>query len=184
MYPFDENNPFRKLSVKLLFNPLYRTKLSANKITGLNFLTLGLGSVILFVKGWDVLGLLTAGLMAMVDYVDGTIARERNQVSKLGKYLDTSLDWLYLMLLIGAISYHHNILPIGYITLVALVFGNWVEYNGNSDVVMPMWLGKIPILTISILLGKAEYGIILIMFVQVIKTTLQYWRSLWKLSKD
>jgi hypothetical protein len=37
-----------------------------------NFLTLGLGSVALFSMGIEGMGLLTAGLAAMVDYIDGT----------------------------------------------------------------------------------------------------------------
>ena len=175
---------FRDISVKLLFKPFYRSGLSANKITVLNFLTLGLGSIVLFATGREILGLLTAGLMAMVDYVDGTVARAREGNSKLGQYLDTSLDWFYLMLLIGAISYHHNIMTIGYLTLIAIVFGNWIEYNKVSKVGggynLPLFLGIIPILVVGILIQHVRESIFLIMITQWYRTGRMYLWSIFR----
>jgi len=184
MYPFDKNNLFRRISVKLLLPIFLRSGLSANAITVLNFLTLGLGSVILFIRGYEILGLLTAGLMAMVDYIDGTVARKKKQISKLGEYLDTSLDWLYLMLLIGAISYAHKIMGIGYLCLVAIVFSNWIEFSEKVKVELPKFLGITPLLVGSILIGHAEWGIIGICVTQWVKTLIMYRRSLWNTYKS
>jgi phosphatidylglycerophosphate synthase len=146
----------------------------------LNFLTLGLGSVILFATGREFLGLLTAVLMAAIDYVDGTVARARSGNTKKGQYLDTSLDWLYLMLLIGGISYHHNILLSGYLALVAIVFSNWVQYNGNVEVKLPSILGIKVCLVVGILFGRTDLGILAIAIIQWVKTTYMYLRSIKK----
>lgn len=171
---------FRDVSIKLLFPIFWKSGLSANKITVLNFLTFGLGSVALFAFGYEYLGLLTAGLAAMVDYVDGTVARAGRENPK-GAYLDTSLDWLWLMMLIGAISYHHNVLLWGYIALIAITFGNWVEYNGKVKFQYPFPLGISHLLVISILFHHANYGIIIIAITQVLKTGGMY---LWSIFKD
>jgi phosphatidylglycerophosphate synthase len=174
-----KNDLFRNFSVKLLFKFFMKTGLSANQITMLNFWIFELGAIALFSLRLDIWGLVVGGFAAMVDYIDGTVARARNQTGKFGMYLDTSSDWLYLMMLIGAISYAHNILLLGYITLIAMTFGNWVEYNNlkGINVKIPLWLGICPILIITILLGHAEYGITAIMFIQTIRTALLYWRS-------
>lgn len=170
---------FRDVSVKLLFKPFYRSGLSANKITVLNFLTLGLGSIVLFAEGREILGLLTASLMAMVDYIDGEIARAKGGNTKLGQYLDTSLDWLWLMLLIGAISYSHKIMSIGYITLIAITFGNWIEYNGNVKLKLPFPFGISHLLVIGILIRQIQFSILAIMLIQWIRTILMYKRSIY-----
>jgi len=172
---------FREVSVFLLFKPFYWSGLSANMITVLNFWIVEMAAIALFLAGYDLLGLILGGLAAMIDYIDGSIARARGGNSKAGMYLDTSSDWLYLMLLIGAISYHHQIMPLGYITLIAITFGNWVQYNGNVNVKIPNGLNITCILMWSILLGHAEYGITAIMFIQTIRTALLYWRSIWKI---
>lgn len=171
---------FREISVRLLYPILYRSGLSANKITGLNFLILGLGSIILFGIGEEWLGLLTAGLMAMIDYVDGTIARKRGS-TQLGAYLDTSLDWLYLMLLIGVISYTQEVMALGYVGLVAITFGNWVEFNGNIKYRFPFFLRPLFLLPLSIVIGRMDLGILWITIIQLYRTGRMY---LWSIFRD
>jgi len=174
---------FRQISVKLLFKPFYRSGLSANKITVLNFLTLGLGSLILFAYGSELLGLLVAGLMAMVDYIDGSIARARSGNSKLGQYLDTSLDWVWLMLFIGSVSYHHNIMHIGYLALIALTWGNWIQYNGNVNVKLCFPFRVAHLMVFGILTNHAEWGIIGVAVIQWYRTIKMYRRSMWNMYK-
>lgn len=170
---------FRDISVRLLFKPFYRSGLSANKITVLNFLTLGLLSIIFFLKGKEILGLLVAGLMAGIDYIDGEIARARGGSTALGQYLDTSLDWLYLMLLIGSISYHNQIMPIGYLALMGITFGNWVEYNGKVKLKLPFPLGISHLIVLGIVLRITPIGVIMIAITQCLRTILMYWRSIY-----
>ena len=174
---------FRKISVKLLFKPFYRSGLSANKITVLNFLTLGLLSVLLFACGKEWLGLLVAGLMAMVDYIDGAIAKATTGYTKLGMYLDTSLDWLWLMLFIGAVSYHNNIMLIGYLALIAITWGNWVEFNGKVKLKLIFPFGISHLMVLGILFGKAGWGIICVAIVQGYRTIQLYRRSVWNMYK-
>lgn len=175
---------FRQISVKLLFRPLRASGLSANKITVLNFLTLGLWSIVLFIRGHEYLGLLVAGLMAMVDYVDGSIARARGGNSKLGQYLDTSLDWLWLMLFIGATSYHNNVMHIGYVALIAITWSNWVEFNGKAKFKRVFPFGISHIMVIGILVGKTEWAIIGVAIVQWYRAIQLYRRSIWGMLKD
>jgi len=137
----------------------------------------------MFVKGHELLGLLFALLAAMVDFIDGSIARARGGNTVLGEYLDTSLDWLYLMLVIGAISYHHNIMTIGYLALIAITWGNWVEYNGNAKCKIPFFLGISWLIVIGVLLGRLDDFICSIMIVQWVRTIILYWRSVWNMRK-
>jgi len=176
-----QNDYLRKISTKLILKPLLRTGLSANKITVLNFLTLGLGSILLFLRGREVLGLLVACLAALIDYCDGTVSKIRTGgYSKLGSYLDTSLDWLWLQLLIYAISYHNDILHIGCLAIIAIMWGNWVEYNGFVKQKMHFPLGISHILLITIILRCSWLGIILLAITQWVRVISMYGRSVWK----
>ena len=171
---------FREISVKLLYKPFYRSGLSANKITVLNFLVLEVATVVLFSLGYEITGLFVALLAAMVDFIDGSIARARGGNTKFGQYLDTSLDWLYLMLLIGAISWRNDVMVIGYFALIAITFGNWVEFNGNVKCKIPFILGISPLIITGVLIGHLGFSIIAIAFVQGIRTIILYRRSIWK----
>jgi len=175
----------RDISCKLLLKPLLRSGLSANKITVLNFLTLGLGAVVLFLTGHELLGLLVACLAAIIDYCDGTVQKIRvGHFTKLGAYLDTSLDWLWLQLLIYAISYHNGILPFGCLAIIIIMWGNWVEYNGNVKMKMYFPFGLSHILLIGILLGCSNLSIMLILFTQCIRVAIMYRRSVCKFLKE
>ena len=175
---------FRQISVKLLFKLFYRSGLSANKITVLNFLTLGLGSLILFIRGYEYAGLLVAGLMAMVDYIDGSIARARGGNSKLGQYLDTSLDWLWLMLFIGAVSYHNNVMLIGYLALIAIVFGNWIQYNGNVNVRLCFPFRVAHLMVFGILTNHVAWALVGVAIFQWYRAIKMYWGSVWNMYKE
>ena len=178
MYPYDKNNLLRKVAERVLVPIFLKTRLSANQITLLNFFVGSLSVIYLFAIGYDFYGWLLAVLVAMVDYVDGTIARSGRGHPR-GQFLDTSLDWLYLMLLIGAISYHHNIMIVGYLTLVAITFANWVQYNGDVNIRIPYLLNTEILLTIGVLTNKLKYIIIFMMFYQWIRVAIMYRRSIW-----
>jgi hypothetical protein len=172
---------FRQFSTQLLFKPFYRSGLSANKITVLNFLTLEVATVVSFATGFNFMGLLFALLAAMVDFIDGAIAKARTGYTKLGQYLDTSLDWLYL---IGAISWRNNIMYIGYLALIAITWGNWVEFNGNVKCKIPFLLGISPLIITGVFIGHLEWSIIAIAVVQWIRAIKLYRRSVWEYFKD
>ena len=184
MYPHDKDGLFRAVSLKLLFKPFQRSGLSANQITVGNFLIPGLGSIVLFAVGYEIAALGLLIIMAMVDYVDGAISRSRGSEGNLGAYLDTSLDWLYLMMLVGAISYHNQIMPLGYIALIAISYGNWVEYNGPAKFTLPLPFNIGVIILCSVLLGCSRAGIALITATQITRTIILYGGSVWNKSKD
>jgi phosphatidylglycerophosphate synthase len=177
VYPFDKDNPLRKISVWLLLKPLLWTGISANTVSVIGFL-FGLTACYFFAKGWEYVGLCLCGISASFDYCDGSIARYRHESSFKGQFLDTSLDYFYLMLIVGSISFFHNILSFGYISLMAITLGNWIQYNGNVNIKLPFPLTIQFILFISILFAHAELGITAIMFIQSIRTALLYERSL------
>ena len=172
----------RIIAKRLLFKPFLRSGLSANQITALNFSTLGLLSIILFFHSNFFTGLLVAGLVVLIDNIDGEIARATTGNTKGGKYLDTSLDWLYLQFLIFSISYASGVLTWGVLAVIMITYGNWVQYNGKVN--LPQYFGITPILAGSILLRKPEYGIILISITQTIRTLIMYGRSLWDILKS
>lgn len=174
---------FRQFSTHLLFKPFYRSGLSANKITVLNFLTLEMATVAAFAMGHPFAGLLFALLAAMVDFIDGAIAKARTGYTKLGIFLDTSLDWLYLMLLIGAISYYNNIMVIGYLALIAITWGNWVEFNGKVKCKIPFLLGISPLIIWGVFMNDLYFSIIAIAIVQWVRAIKLYRRAVWNMSK-
>ena len=168
---------FGNTSVKILFPLFWKSRLTANQITVINFFTLNLWSVALFASGREVLGLLVTGLGAMVDVIDGSIARAGRGLPN-GKYLDTSLDWIYLMLFIGSISYYHNMMVIGYLCLIAITWGNWVEFNGKTKWELPFPFGIKHLVTIGVLTGHLGLGLIGICITQWLRTLILYMRSI------
>ena len=87
------------------------------------------------------------------------------------------------MLIIGAISYHHNVLWIGYLALVAITYGNWVEYNGNVKCKLPFLLGISPLIIVGVLTKRLDLSILGIAIVQGVRTITLYWRSVWNTCK-
>ena len=174
----------RIIAKKYLLKPFLRSGLSANQITILNFSLLGLLSIVLFFKGYFLLGLLVAGLVVLLDNVDGEVARATRGNTKQGEYLDTSLDWLYLMFLLFSISYASGVLAWGTLAIIAITYGNWVQYNGKVNAWLPPYLGITPLLIFGIILQHANYGIMAIAIIQTIRTITLYWRSTWGIWKQ
>ncbi len=110
-----------KLAVKI-FGPIFeRLPFSPNQITVFSFLTGDLLSAYFFSRGtrWDnLIGLLFCGVNAVLDDIDGFVARKKGLSSKLGGWLDSTFDLVW-----------QNIL------VCAIVFGVFTS-KGNS----PLWL--------------------------------------------
>jgi phosphatidylglycerophosphate synthase len=103
----------------------------------------------------------------MVDYIDGEVARARGGNSKLGQYLDTSLDWLWLQLLIFSISYSHNICWAGTLSIIFIMWGNWIEFNGKVKLKLPFPFGISHLLVIGVFYDIGIYLILLTQFYRV-----------------
>ena len=113
----------------------------------------------------------------MIDYVDVTVARA-GRGSLNGAYLDTSLDWLWLQLLIFSISFYHDLLPIGTLCIILIMWGNWVEYNGKVNLKLPFPLGISHLLVLGVFF---KIGIYLILLTQLYRVGRMY---LWSICKD
>lgn len=170
---------FRKLSTDLLFPFFWWTGWSANTITAWNFAVLGVGSLVCFALQKPFIGLFVAGVYAMVDYVDGAVARAGRGSAK-GEYLDTSLDWVYLQLLLFTLALANHSLETGFLALVALNLSNWVEYNGQVKLRTVFPFGISHLIVAGILVGRIDLGITTIAIVQWVRLIIMYRRSLCK----
>ena len=143
----------RKLSIKLLYRPLERIGLPADKLTYLNFGLLGLTSVYFFSRGDYLIALGFAGINFMLDYIDGELARRHGGETKKGGWIDTSLDWLYYLLLIGAIAYATNQMVMGFVCIIATVFANYISSTRRLGV-----YGSFPFSPIAFIISGALSG--------------------------
>lgn len=87
---------------------LSKTKITPNSLTLLRFILAAPLSVYFFSKGTykdNVLGLLFYMGLALIDWVDGKLARLTGKVSLLGKFLDELLDRILVLLVLGSIFY-------------------------------------------------------------------------------
>lgn len=121
-------NLMREISVKLFYKPFEKSKLTPNQITMLNFGINGVLAVFFFSTGLPRIALIFCILSGMIDYIDGALARRKfGGNTDLGKWLDTSLDWLYYLMLIGGISYGVGQMVLGSVCIIATVFANYID---------------------------------------------------------
>jgi len=85
------------------------------------------------------LGLLFCILSGIIDYIDGDLARKTTGETKLGEYLDTSLDWLWYLLLIGGVAYGVDKMVVGCLCVIFTAFGNYLDTRHRS-----LYLGSFP----------------------------------------
>lgn len=87
---------------------LAKTSITPNQITLVRFIVAAPARAYFFSRGDHVanlLGLLIYVPLAIVDWVDGDLARLTNQVSALGKFLDDTLDRVLMLLVLGSLFY-------------------------------------------------------------------------------
>lgn|SRR3990167_6088633 len=110
-----------------LFLPLFiRSKLTPNQITTLNFFFTSLPSAYFLWTGYNLLCLLFICINIPIDFIDGELAKKTNQISKLGLWLDTSLDWLWQLLLLCIIILKDPS-PVGMLALGMVVYCNYIS---------------------------------------------------------
>ena len=132
---------------------------TANKITILRILLIPFFVVelIYYVRTGNelhrLLAILSFAIAAILDGVDGYVARHYNQISELGKILDPLADKLLLVSAIVALSFNHGTF-LGQIPLwltgtiigrdVLLLFGYFViQHTVGKVIVRPRFTGKI-----------------------------------------
>ena len=170
----------RKISVKLFYKGFDKMGIKPNQLTVLNFLTNSLTAVVFFARGLPRLGLLFCIMGGIIDYIDGTLARRKfGGNTEKGKWLDTSLDWLYYLLLIGGIGYGVGHMSIGIICIVATVFSNYIDTQRPS-----ISLGYFPFSPVIFIVGGAIINqmtlcLYLMTFFAILRSSL-LWRASWK----
>ena len=100
----DYARPFARIIVKILLP----TPVGAYSIT-FSFLLVGLLASYLIYH--DIYHILAVGLIllkSMLDAADGEIARQRNEPSMVGRYLDSIFDFIVNLLLFFSVALHFN----------------------------------------------------------------------------
>lgn len=114
--------------------------------------------------GWAFLGFLAAGVS---DGVDGFIARQFNQRTELGAYLDPIADKLLLVSVFVVLGYMEELplwLVIGVVSRDALIVGGVVLANimGNPVAMRPLFVSKantlVQILLALLVLAELAFG--------------------------
>ena len=170
----------RKISVKLFYKGFDKMGIKPNQLTVLNFLTNSLTAVVFFARGLPRLGLLFCIMGGMIDYIDGTLARKKfGGNTEKGRWLDTSLDWLYYLLLIGGISYGVNNMSIGIICIVATVFSNYIDTQRPSISLGYFPFSPVAFIVVGSIFNQMTLCLYLMTFFAVLRASL-LWRASWK----
>lgn len=120
MNTWDRISRFEERVRDWIFGPvvkLFPNWVTPNHITSLRII-LVIIAIILFLLDYPLnvqVWVLVAG--ALTDTVDGILAREREQKTRFGAYLDHACDWL-LGLWTGILTLKHGLLPIPFIVLI------------------------------------------------------------------
>lgn len=133
------SNLAEKLSVNLFLKFFDKLGIAPNKITVINFFTNNLLAVYFFSRGtylYNLVGLFFCGLSVIADYMDGAIARKRGIESKLGGWLDPTVDFIWQNMLLCGIIYGVFIskdknllwLGIGLFALICVIVANHMSY--------------------------------------------------------
>ncbi len=88
---------------------IVKTPITANQITISNFFVFIPLSSYFFFRGDYISNLIALGLLvanSFFDLIDGEVARRKEQTSKLGHWLDTSLDFVLQTMIMYAIAAH------------------------------------------------------------------------------
>jgi phosphatidylglycerophosphate synthase len=167
----------RNISMRLLYKPIERTGLSANQITVLNFLTNNLLAVFCFSRGnyiFNLIGLFFCIFGGMVDYIDGALARARGGETDLGKWLDTSLDWLAYLLLIGGISYGVDNMLCGIVCLIGTGYSNYIDTTRPSIRLDNLPFSPIFFIVLGAVLNQMRLCLYLMTFFSVLRASILF----------
>lgn len=123
----------REWSKQLFLRPFLRSGLTPNQITSANFILTGLPSVYFLGTGHNIIALILILINIPIDFIDGEVAKKTNQMTKLGSYLDTSLDWLWQLLLLGSLAYVTQLWIWGIVCIIAVAFSNYLSATSRTQ---------------------------------------------------
>ncbi len=92
----------------------------SNMITSVRILTIPLMFYFAY-EGERVLSLVFLFVSWLIDFIDGAIARKHNQETKLGYYLDTYLDGVFLIGIIFYVYMHYNSIFLKYYSALIIL---------------------------------------------------------------
>ena len=172
----------------------------ATKITLVRIACIPVYMVFMYLSGgtfnmWMMIALALFILASLTDYVDGNIARKRNQVTDLGKFLDPLADKL-LVLAAMLMFCQWNLLPAWALMIVLTrefaVTGLRLIAVGKGTVIAAGWSGKVK--TASTMVGlcfsmafPGIYWLVMVVNAVIVVTTVysgvEYFIQNWKCLK-
>lgn len=106
---------------------------SANTVSTVS-LAFAISAAVAFGLGHLGLGAATAAIAALLDAVDGIVARESGTASKLGQVLDTTIDRYVDALLLGGLAIHvHDSVALLVLVMAAIVGSFMVSYASSIE---------------------------------------------------
>ena len=123
----------RKWTKQLFLGLFLRSGLTPNQLTTINFLVTSVPSVYFLATGHNVIALLLILINVPIDFLDGEVAKATGQMTKLGAYLDTSLDWIWQLSLLGAMVYRTNLVTWGLVAIISTVYSNYLSATSRRQ---------------------------------------------------
>lgn len=123
----------RKWTKQLFLALFIRSRLTPNQITTANFLLTSVPSVYFLWTGHNLLCLLFIFINIPVDFLDGEIAKATHQFTRVGEWLDTSLDWLWQLMILATLTYISGYTIIGLIAIIAVVYSNYISATSKKQ---------------------------------------------------
>lgn len=162
----------REIANKLFYKLLYKSKLSANKITILSFIVFGLGSLFAIATRHYLLGAMLCVIYILIDHVDGEIARVRNNETPLGKWLDVYTGWLWTNGMIVCASYSIHLMDGLLLGMFILILNHANTLMGTLEGVhypLPKYLSISFLIFCGCLCNMVEFTLYLIFIIQTWK---------------
>ena len=117
----------RKWTKQLFLGLFLRTRLTPNQITTLNFMLTSVPSVYFLGTGHNLIALGFVLANIPIDFIDGELAKATGQMTKLGAYLDTTLDWIWQLLLLAVMVWTTDLIIWGLLAIIAVVLSNYLS---------------------------------------------------------
>lgn len=172
------------MSCKILLPPIRLTNISPNQITVGNFFLNNLPAIWCFATKHYYLALYFCLVSVMLDYVDGELAREKGGETKLGTWLDISLDWLWYLMLLGGIAYGINSLVAGMVCIISTVFANYIDTNKPTKKLGNFPFSPITFIVAGVLFNQMKIAFYCVAFFAILRMVILWILSIKAFNSD
>ncbi len=134
-----------------------------NQVTVIRFILIPIVYWLL-IKGWFGLALFTFFIAASTDFVDGAMARTRNQITDIGKIIDPVADKLLIMTVLLYIGFDYFIVKVFVIVIILELAGillSIIFSKANGRPIGANLYGKIKMILQSFSVGLFILGILI-----------------------